>query len=153
MIKKTILIIVSALIVIAAGAFLLNWLNTGESAVLSNDDNTITLHAKRSGDGSGGTGTIVIHKGEKMRIEHTLTKGSFDFTIGINERDALEIPTEEFLSGDLVNALVGYEVYSQKGIEGNGSLDITIDPGEYTLLITYHNATGEGTISAVANTD
>ncbi len=54
-----------------------------ESAVNSDfENNTITITAKHSGDGTGRTGLIIVNEGEHLHLEHALAKGSLDINGG-----------------------------------------------------------------------
>lgn len=117
----------------------------GQCAILSNDDNTVSLMAENSGD-SGGTGIISVAEGEQLHLEYDMKKGSFDLSIGDGATD-IDLSLEE-IQNELFN---GGEIFSQSGLEGTGSLDIQAAPGEYTVAVMYHDATGEGTLSTVAS--
>lgn len=150
--KKSGLIIAALIVLVLAAVLLGSGVFKGEAAIITNDDNTISLVAKRSGDGSGGTGIITVKEGEHLHLDYSFTKGRVDLDIGGGSGAGVtEFTKAAVEGGDLSAMIVGEDPFGEKGISGTGSLKIKADPGEYTVLVTYHNATGEGTLSAVAD--
>ncbi len=125
----------------------------------STEDNTISVTANRSGE-SAGSGVITVAEGEILRVDYTITKGTFDIMVAGDQNAPLEaadpeIPVQELTEAleedteEALNILAGDGQYKETELSGEGSLDIAVNAGEHTLYITLHDATGEILVTAV----
>ena len=147
--KKTALFIAAALVVAAAAAYLLF---PREPTVISTENNVVTVKGTRGGRAGGGSGVVAVGEGEHLHLTYALTRGSFDVTFAglAGEQNENTFPMEA-LNGDTPATLLSGDPFGETGLEGNGSLDFAVQPGEYMAFFHLHHMTGEATLSAQAD--
>ena len=130
-----------------------------EVSIESTEDNTIKVTALNSEE-SGGSGAIVVGEGEILHVDYNITKGTFDITVAgepfepgeMTDPDASEEEIAE--AGEenaqaMIDAFTGEGQYKETGLTEEGSLEFAVQPGDQTLYIMLHDATGEILVTAV----
>ena len=148
--KKSIVLIVAALVVIVAIAYVgMRFINRGtdiNGVTTLVEKNTVIMNVKPGKDFAGGSGKLTVDEGKRIHVEYALDAGSFDlaFCKGSNALDVLR-------SAKLDSLPDAGEVFGKSGVSGKGSLDLDAVPGEYTLYLNPHDTIGTATVTAKAH--
>ncbi|MCR5373150.1 MAG: hypothetical protein K6E41_06740 [Solobacterium sp.] len=121
-----------------------------ESRIESTADNTIKVTALNSEE-TGGSSVITVAEGEILHLDYNLSKGTFDVTVA-GEQAVPEDGQPEAdgkSAEELIDAFTGEGQYKETGLTGEGSLEFAVEPGDQTLYIMLHDATGEILVTAV----
>lgn len=144
---------------LAAGLVMMTACTKHEASIESTEDNTVKVTALNSEE-SGGSGIITVGEGEILHVDYKLSKGTFDITVAGEPFEPAEITnvdasapemaeTTEQNAQDIIDAFTGEGQYKETGLTGEGSLEFAVQPGDQTLYIMLHDATGEILITAV----
>ncbi|MCR5372925.1 MAG: hypothetical protein K6E41_05600 [Solobacterium sp.] len=121
-----------------------------ESSIESTADNTIKVTALNSEE-TGGSGVITVAEGEILHLDYNLSKGTFDVTVAGEQTvpEDGQVDAEGKSTEELIETFTGEGQYKETGLTGEGSLEFAVEPGDQTLYIMLHVATGEILATAV----
>ena len=113
------------------------------------DKNKIIMNTARDNEFVSGQGTITVGEGEVIHLEYDQKAGSFDVAICMGKDDVIEaILSSESLDSSEIPVPEEMEHFeTMTGIEGTGSLDFDVDPGDYTLIFYPHDSEGKVTVT------
>jgi hypothetical protein len=121
-----------------------------ESRIESTADNTIKVTALNSEE-TGGSSVITVAEGEILHLDYNLSKGTFDVTVAGEQTvpEDGQVDAEGKSTEELIETFTGEGQYKETGLTGEGSLEFAVEPGDQTLYIMLHDATGEILVTAV----
>ena len=140
--KKTVALIVLALIVVAGAYIAVRMKNRGTDIIgvtTLYDRNTVIMNAKTGQEFVSGRGTLTVGEGERVHMEYDLSAGALDIAFFEGGDNA---PLEEDMSGGL---------FGQEGVSGKGALDFDAAPGSYSVQIAVHDAVGRAVVTTKAH--
>ena len=146
--KKKIVLLVSALVLIAAIAYVWLRLNnrwTDINGVTTvHERNTVYMNSKPGKDFYAGVGYLTVGENKRIHAEYDLESGSFDlaFRRYIEERTGLDVRSSAF-----DNLPDSGDVFGKSGISGQGSLNFDVAPGKYEVYFKSHNSIGSATVT------
>lgn len=150
--KKSIILIIAALVLIAAITCIwlrLNnrWTDINGVTTVS-ERNTVYMNSKPDKDFYGGSGELTVSDGRHIHVEYSLDAGSFDlaFHIYVKGNDNLDM-----LSSVFDNLPASGDVFGKNGVSGKGILDLEATPGTYTVYFKSHGAVGTAVVTARAH--
>ena len=148
--KKSIVLIVVALVLIAVGGYVgmrirNRWTDIKGVTTLF-EKNTVIMNSKTGKEFEAGSGELTVDEGKRIHVEYALDAGSFDLAF-YKGSDALAVIRRSNLddlpdSGDL---------FGKSGVSGKGDLDFGAAPGKYTVYFEQHGAVGSATVTAKAH--
>ena len=147
--KKSIILIVAALVLIVAIAYVgMRFINRGtdiNGVTTLVEKNTVIMNVRPGKDFAGGSGKLTVGEGKSIHVEYALDAGSFDLAF-CKGSDALAAIRRANLS-DLPNT---GDLFGKSGVSGKGSLDFEAAPGKYTVYFEQHGAVGTANVTAKA---
>ena len=147
--KKRIVLLVAALVLIVATAYVWLRLNSRwtdiNGVTTVNERNTVYMNAKPGNDFYAGVGYLTVGEGKRIHAEYDIESGSFDlaFRIYVKGRSGLDVRSSMF--DDLPDS---GEVFGKSGVSGKGSLSFEVAPGEYEVYFKSHDTIGSATVIA-----
>ena len=148
--KKNIALIIAALVLIAAAAYVgMRIVNRGTDiagVTTLYEKNTVIMNSKTGKEFEAGSGELTVSEGKCIHVEYALDAGSVDLAF-YKGNDALAVIRRANLS-DLPNS---GDLFGKSGVSGKGSLDFEAASGKYTVYFEQHGAAGKATVTAVAH--
>ncbi len=145
--KKTILIVIIALVVAAAGyvGYRLAIRGTDIIGVTTQPGkNTVYIN---SGDFEGGAGYLTVGEGQKIHVKYAVGSGSFDIVFRADEDAAAAYETMDVENLPTAEEMTGEGAFGETGLTGKSEASFTAEPGFYTVYVTNHNMTGKATVT------
>ena len=145
--RKTLIIYTVALLLVLAMSGCGRLLSRDHNDIIGvttfSEKNTVVMNSPTGDEFVSGSGKIILGEGEKLHVEYTLDKGSFDLAFHMGS-DGLGV----FDSADLDTLPVQGDVFGKSGVEGSGSFELDAPAGEYTVFFSIHDAAGSASVSA-----
>ena len=147
--KKSILLIVVAIVFIAAIAYVWMRFNNrwtdinGFTTVYGR--NTVYMNLKPGTNFYLGSGQLTINEGKHIYVEYALDSGTFDlaFRVYVKGSDGLAMKNPVF-----DNLPDSGEIFGKSGVSGKGTLDFDVAPGTYEVYFKTHSVIGSATVTA-----
>lgn len=148
--KKSIILIIATLLLIAAVAYI--WLRltnrwtdiNGVTTVY--ERNTVYMNAKPDEDFySGGIGELTVSGDRHIHVEYSFDTGSFDVAFQIYVKGSKNL---DMLSSVFDNLPNSGDVFGKSSVSGKGILDLEAAPGTYVVYFKSHGAVGSAIVTA-----
>ena len=150
--KKSIILIVAAIVLIAAITYV--WIlrnnswteNIGIGTVSGR--NMVYMNLPQGTTFYAGYGQLTVSEGKHIHVEYALDSGSFDLAFRVyakgNDRLAVQSPVFKNLQNS-------GEIFGKSGVSGKGTLDFDVVPDTYEVHFRPHDVVGSATVTEKAN--
>ena len=150
--KKSMILIIVALILIAAVAYIwvrLNnrWTDINGVTTVS-ERNAVYMNSKPGTDFYAGSGELTVSDSKHIHVEYSLDAGSFDLAFHVYVKGSNDLDVR---SAELSNLPDSGDVFGKSGVSGKGSLNLEAVPGTYKVYFKSHGAVGSATVTAKAH--